>query len=210
MRPLRPFAPVAFRAREDLGPGQEPAAPGWVPGDLVLTHGSALTSQLIRFGQALRIHGDDRRYTHWNHAAIVVDRDGAIIEALGRGITETHVSKYREEERTVLTVAASADDREQVVRFCRWAAGHVEADGTPIPEPDRRHQRYGWIQIASITLTLLTGARFTFSLDGTQICSGLAGRALERTGAIFNRAPSHLMPADLAKYFDPGQEPEGA
>jgi hypothetical protein len=54
----------------------------------------------------------------------------------------------------------------------------------------------------SIAYTLLTGGKFTFAIDGEAICSGLVARAMERTGAIFNRTPTHVMPADLAKYYD--------
>jgi hypothetical protein len=39
-------------------------------------------------------------------------------------------------------------------------------------------------------------------VDGTEICSGLVARGEERTRAIFSREPSHVMPADLAKYYD--------
>lgn len=53
----------------------------------------------------------------------------------------------------------------------------------------------------SIAYSLLTGGKFTFGLEGQAICSGLVARAMERTGAIFNRTPSHIMPADLAKYY---------
>jgi hypothetical protein len=58
------------------------------------------------------------------------------------------------------------------------------------------------MNIVSIALSLITGGKFTFGFDGQAICSGLVARALERTNAIFNRDPEHIMPADLAKYFN--------
>ena len=61
--------------------------------------------------------------------------------------------------------------------------------------------RYDWATIVSITLSLLTGAKFSFGFAGQQICSGLVARALERTTAIFDQEPSHVMPAELAKMF---------
>lgn len=198
----QPFEPVPNEGVEAYAPGESAAS--WRPGDLVLTHGSAWTSRLIRFGQRLRIHGDDRKYTHWNHVAIVVADDGSLVEALGAGVTRTHVSKYEPREYRVLRIDASAADRAQAVRFCLYAAGEVYANGVPRGE----RIRYGWVTIVSIAFTLITGARFSFQLDGTEICSGLAARAMERTGAIFNRGPSHVMPADIAKYFDPTQRVE--
>ena len=70
------------------------------------------------------------------------------------------------------------------------------------------------LTIAILGLTLLAGAKLTFFIDGEPawtsdcnsptafICSGLVARAMERTGAIFNRDPVHLTPADLAKYYE--------
>jgi hypothetical protein len=56
--------------------------------------------------------------------------------------------------------------------------------------------------VASIGISLLTGLRFSFGFDGQQICSGLVARALERSDHIFERSPSHILPADLAFLFD--------
>ena len=56
------------------------------------------------------------------------------------------------------------------------------------------------LSIASLGVTLLAGAKLTFFVDGEFICSGLVARAMERTGAIFNRDPVHITPADLATY----------
>ena len=48
---------------------------------------------------------------------------------------------------------------------------------------------------------MLTGSKLAFFIDGRFVCSGLVARALERTGRIFDRDPSHIAPADLAKYL---------
>ncbi len=185
-----PFMPVRRAGVDRFGPGEE--ATEYLAGDFILTHGDAWTSKLIRFGQRLRIHGDDRKYTHWNHAALIVSDSGDLIEALGTGVTTTHISKYRPRELHLVRIDASAADRQQAVDFARWAAGLA---GVP-------RQRYGFLTIASIAYTLLTGGKFTFAVEGEAICSGLVARAMERTGALFNRTPTHVMPADLAKYYD--------
>ena len=189
----REFAPVARESVERCAPGEEAVA--YRPGDFVLTHGDAWTSKLIRFGQRLRIHGDDRKYTHWNHAAIIVSEDGALIEALGAGVMRTQLSKYEASEYHLVRIAADGDDRAQAVAFAEWAAGD-----TGDPHGGKR-QRYGFLTLVSIAYTLVTGGKFTFGIDGQAICSGLVARAMERTGAIFNRTPTHIMPADLAKYY---------
>jgi len=79
-----------------------------------------------------------------------------------------------------------------MVDFGEWAAGGKGGSG---------RQTYGYVTILSIVLTLLTGAKFTFSIEGQMICSGLVARSEERGHAIFSLDPAHIMPADLAKYY---------
>lgn len=178
------------------------SAAEFAPGDFILTHGDAWTSKMIRFGQRLRIHGEDRVYTHWNHTALIVDPNGDIIEALGRGVCRRNLKVYRPTEYKLVRLTASDSDREQEVRFARWAAGEVDSTGNLIPERERRNVRYGFMTILSIGYSLLTGGKFSFSIAGQEICSGLVARCLERTGVIFGRKPpTHMMPADLAKYY---------
>ena len=192
------FAPVEKASVERFAPG-EAADPGqYSPGDFVLTHGNAWTSKLIRFGQGIRFVGPDRKYIRWNHAALIVSPDGDLVEALGGGVKETNLAKYQGTEYHLVEILASPEDRAEVVAFGKWCVD----------------QPYGYIIIVSMALGLLTGGKFTFAFEGQTICSGLVARALERTPAIFNRTPSHMMPADLAKFFEveppPPDTPKGA
>jgi uncharacterized protein YycO len=163
------------------------------PGDFILTHGAEFFSQLIRFGQQLRFHGADRPYTYWNHAALVVSSGGAIVEALGSGVERRSLSDYDPTQYTVVRITTSAEDRTEAAVFAERCVGH----------------RYGWTTIVSITLSLLTGAKFSFGFNGQLICSGLVARALERTTAIFEDEPSHIMPAELAKLYGAAPPPPG-
>jgi hypothetical protein len=181
-----PFAPVERRAVETFGPGQ--GAEVWTAGDILLTHGDATISRLIRFGERLRIHGDDRAYCWFNHAALVVNDDGDLAEALSKGVLPTNASKYLPRSYTVVRPDITAADAEELVAFANWVLDH--------------HDSYGWPTIASIALSVLTGSKFTFFVEGTFICSGFVARAMERTGAIFNLDPVHITPADLAKYYN--------
>lgn len=158
---------------------------------------------MIRFGQRLRIHGDDRVFTHWNHTALIVDDDGDIIEAVGAGVCRRNLSVYEPTEYKLVRLTTSAENRAEEVRFARWAAGEVDAEGDVIPARQRDPIRYGYLTIVSIAYSLITGGKFSFSVAGQEICSGLVGRCLERTGVVFGRKPpTHMMPADLAKYYD--------
>lgn len=180
---------------EHIPPGEDDPDPQ--PGDFILTHGGEFFSRVIHFGQGLRFMGNDRAYTYWNHSALIVSADGALIEALGPGVQRNTLAAYQGTQYTVVHIEASDEDRRQMVAFAEhWVGG-----------------QYDWAKIVSITLSLLTGLKLSFGFPGQQICSGLVARALERTNAIFDEEPSHVMPAHLAKMFDivppPPDAPKG-
>ena len=186
--PIQPFCPIRGAKSHRCAPGEEASPTEYDPGDFILTHGSAFFSRLIQLGQMLRFRGQDRKYTRWNHAAMIVSKEGDLIEALGRGVRRSKLSKYKATEYHVIQLGpiASLQDRQQAITFAEWSL----------------NQKYGWMTIISIALSLITGGKFNFGFEGQSICSGLVARALERTSAVFNRTPSHIMPADLAKYFE--------
>lgn len=184
-QPVNTFPPEHFR------PGV--GATKFDPGDFVLVKGKGLQGSLIKFGQQLRIHGADRKYVDWSHAALIVDRVGGLIEAVGKGVRKATLDDYIDRPYQVYRIKASDEDREQVVAFARWAL--------------QEHAKYGPLTIASIALSMLTGSKLRFSIDGQFVCSGLVASALQRTGSIFDRSATHIAPADLAKYFDPDQRP---
>ena len=155
-------------------------------GDFMLTHGSHWTSWLVQAGQAFRYHGDSRRYTYWNHAAIFSDYTGHIIEALGAGVVERHISVYDSADYHVVFLRMADLDRDQVVAFARHC----------------RDQEYGYLTVASLTLSLVTGSRLSFGVDGQEIYSGLGRpRAGARAGEIFAVKPWHATQAGLAKFY---------
>ncbi len=160
-----------------------------LPGDFLLTHSAGLYGTLIRFGEAIRYWGADKVYAHWSHAAIFVDGDGNIIEALSGGVQKRNISVYLGTEYVVVHLprTTSPQDRQEAVSFAEYCLD----------------DNYGWLTIVSIGMCLVTGAKLSFGVDGQQICSSLVARCIERIGEIFSEAePWHLMPADLAKHFE--------
>lgn len=158
----------------------------FLPGDFILTHGSGIYSELIRFGQCFRFTGPDVKYAYWSHAALITSASGDIVEALSNGVFRRNLIVYNEKEYVLVRIEVSDDDRRQAVAYAESAIG----------------TRYGWATIVSIALSLISGLRFSFGFDESKICSGLVAGALERTNAIFPRPATHIMPADLAKYYD--------
>jgi uncharacterized protein YycO len=167
------------------GPGETVDRPS--PGDFLLTHGNSGSSGLIRLGQRMRYQGSSAKFAHWSHAALFVDENGMIVEAMEPGVQERDVRVYRDTEYHVVHLTdASAEDRNHAVAF----AMHCLND------------HYGILTDISLFFTLLTGTKIFFGVDGQMICSGLVARALERTGAIFQYDSWHLLPADLAEAFN--------
>jgi hypothetical protein len=170
-----------------FGPGEEAPLRQYDPGDFILTQGAKWQNRIIRFGQALRHHGKNRKYIKWTHAALITSYEGDLIEAVGSGVRRSHLLEYKDVDYRIVRLGqlATLHDRLQMVRYAEWCL----------------KEEYGYTIIFSIGISLLMGGKFRFGFDGQAICSGLVARALERTSIIFDKSPSHIMPADLAKYF---------
>ncbi|MDZ7267245.1 MAG: hypothetical protein ONB48_07930 [candidate division KSB1 bacterium] len=181
------FQEIAGTTWQVYGPGEQAAENEFDPGDFILTQGTQWHNRVIRWGQSLRHRGRYRKYIKWTHAALIVSRQGDLIEAVGSGVRRSHLREYKDVEYRIVHLGgiATDHDREKMLRFAEWCLG----------------EEYGYATIASIGISLLMGGKFKFGFDGQAICSGLVARALERTGAIFDKDPSHILPADLARYF---------
>src|SRR5579872_3923290 len=104
------------------------------PGDFILLHTSNWSSNLIHFGQKLRYHGKDSKYTFWNHAAIIINADGDIIEAVNSGVRKRNLSEYKNTEYHLVRIKAHREDREEAINFAKYALG----------------EKYGYLTIISI------------------------------------------------------------
>ena len=97
------------------------------------------------------------------------------------------MSQYRDVEYHLVNIDAIANDRdrEQAVAFTESTVG----------EP------FGVLDGIGLILSLVTGLRLNVSYNSHLVCSALVARALERTSAIFDDEPAHMLPADLARHF---------
>lgn len=159
-------------------------------GDFILVREDHFASRLIRFGQSLRFHGKRKPYAQWNHVALVTSEEGHLLEALFTGVKTSHIDKYENKKikYKLVTHDMSDEDRQEILAFADSVA---EA---------RWH--YGYVTILALALTLLTGSKFVVGRVGSAICSGLVAEALVRSGEIFDRPPSYMMPADLAEHYN--------
>ncbi len=146
-----------------------------------LCHGSTWLDRLIRFGERIRSAPIDAR---WSHAAVVMP-DGTLIEALSHGVVRGSLEAYP--DHAILSLPASPAQSAAAYKFVESCLG----------------DKYGYLTDLSIGLDLLSPAFIHFKSGKTLICSELVARTLEHAGWISPKLDtSHVMPSDLATYFD--------
>ena len=85
------------------------------PGDFILVSTNGILAKLIRFGQFIRYHGKMKPFSTWNHAAMIVDEEGTIIEAVGRGVRYAHIDEYKNVEYYLVNTKLNSQSRNQTV-----------------------------------------------------------------------------------------------
>lgn len=143
------------------------------PGDFILTHGTSLFDSLIQLFTM----------SHWNHTALIVDSKGSIMELVEQGIRKHNIHKYDKQEVFIVRTQFFELDRKQILDYAYTML--------------KRHQKYGFFQIASITLKIITKSRLIIKLDGTQICSEFVANCLARGGIVWDSDASLITPADI-------------
>jgi hypothetical protein len=127
----------------------------------------------------------DRPFAHWSHAGIIVSPLGHFIEVLHNGVALGNIEKYRDQEYHYAYLVLSGPDR---IRAAQYAYSCLR-------------QKYGRLSFLLLALAVLMGDRFQVPERGQQGCVALIVRALQRAGVTFERRPTDMTPADLAKRF---------
>jgi hypothetical protein len=145
-----------------------------------LTHNRGTLGRAIRIGQRMRF---PRAYCYWNHAFVCIDDDN-LIEMGGHGAQQRPLVDYADTEHVLVQPSVSLD-----LDFARWAL--------------KNHEQYGYSIIASLVVSMLTGAAVEFGMKSRMICSGLVAACA--TGIDeWMVDPSHITPAEIAlKWWTP-------
>ena len=170
---------------ERYGPGE--AAAEYEPGDFILTHRSRPIAALISLGQKRRFSGPDSVYAHWTHMALIVDRDGTIVEAEALGAVRSPISKYLATEFHLVRLGAELDapGRQRAVAYANAQVGVA----------------FGYLALAGVSIYLLTGRPVRLMRRNHQTCSELVVRALQAGGLLKDADAALTLPADIAKRF---------
>jgi uncharacterized protein YycO len=173
-------------AAERYGPGEE--AKDFVPGDFILAHRHHFLAALISQAQKRRFKGADAVYAHWSHSALIVDKDGTLVEAESSGVRRNPIARYRADEYYVVHLGSdfSPESRARTVAFANTQVG----------------QGFGFLDMFGASVYLLFGWPLRLVRSGHEICSGLVVRALQAGGLVPDLDPALTLPADLAKLFE--------
>lgn len=171
---------------ERYGPGE--AATEYEPGDFILSHRNRPIAGLISLGQKRRFRRADAIYAHWSHCALIVEKDGKLVEAEALGVVKTPISKYTAREFHLVRLGDEfdADGRRRAVEYANQQVG----------------AGFGYLALVGVSIYLLTGWPLRLMRRNHQICSELVVRALQAGGLLKDADPSLTLPADLAKRFN--------
>jgi len=171
---------------ERYGPAEE--ATDFTPGDFLLTHRHNPIAQLISVGEKRRFRGADAVYAHWSHCALVVDKDGALVEAESRGVLRSPIAGYKANEYHLVRLGPEFGNEQR-----QLSVAYAEA---------QVGKGFGYFALVGAALFLVTGLPFHLMRRGHQICSGLVVHALQQGGLLPGVDPALALPADLAKIFN--------
>jgi hypothetical protein len=180
------MAPAATAPRGTYvrcGPGEVIVHPR--PGDVVLVRGVGWLGRSIRWFERICARGsEDRVFAHWSHAALVVS-GGLLVEVQHTGVALTAIEKYRAQEYHYVRLELSDADRAKVASYAFSCL----------------RQKYGRLSFVFLAVAKLLGGRLRVPDCGQQGCVALIVRALQRAGVPFERGPTDMSVADLAKRF---------
>src|SRR4030081_1059175 len=108
---------------ERYGPGEE--AKDFEPGDFILAHRHHFLAGLISQAQKRRFKGADAVYAHWSHSALIVEKDGTLVEAEISGVRRNPISRYRGDEYHLVRLGSdfTAESRARAVAFANQQVG---------------------------------------------------------------------------------------
>jgi hypothetical protein len=174
---------VEVRSEGRFPPGDGVVCPQ--AGDFILVCGWSWRARAITAYQRLRVRGSGRGDAYWNHAALLVGRNGAIVEAGTGGVVLEHIEKYRDADYQYVAIGAGPSGRRLATRFALSRVG----------------SRYGTRAAAGLVLAALTRGRIRLRDEGSEMCGSLVARALARAGERFELHPAEMLPADLATHY---------
>jgi len=164
-------------------PGETIARPR--PGDIILVRYKHWLGWLIGCFVRIRHRApEDRPYTYWSHAALVVSHAGHLVEVNARGVVISHIRQYRDRDYHYVWLDLPDAGCRAAVQLARSCL----------------RQKYSLRNFLLLAASIALGDRIQMP-DSGHGCVSLVARALQEAGIRFDRKPTDMTPADLAKRF---------
>ena len=150
-------------------------------GNLVFCHGKNLISRGIRLAQWVRFKNSQITHVAVLSAPTLDKKDWIVIQARSHGVEISLLSLLQDESPIILAPPDSAD-RMALVTFMKAQVG----------------DRYGFVTILSILVTMLLPGALSVMKSNTWICSAVAGEAMRfggwyhSWGNIYQITPAQL------------------
>lgn len=125
--------------------------------------------------------------SEWNHAGLIVDEKGTVIEMYQGGIQKSQVDKEREDQILIVRLPLNKRMRSAIKEY---AAAMMN-----------NKVKFGYLSLFSMALNKLTGWPVIIKMNGTMVCSEFVANALTRGGIIWQQDTSLITPADLYNQF---------
>jgi hypothetical protein len=155
------------------------------PGDIILVRNKQWLGLFVRAFIRMRYRApEDRPYAYWTHAVLVATDAGHLVEVNGRGVIISHVREYRDCHYHYVSLDLPDAGRKAAVQFARSCL----------------KQRYSLCNLLLLGASIALGDRIRVP-DGGHGCVSLVARALQQAGIHFDRRPTDMTPADLARRF---------
>jgi uncharacterized protein YycO len=165
------------------GPGETISRPR--PGDIILVRYKNWLGLLIRAFARIRYRAlEDRPYTHFSHVALVISHAGQMVEVNARGVVISHIRQYRERDYHYVWLDLPDAGRKAAVQFAKSCL----------------RQKYSLRNFLLLAASIAVGDRIRMP-DSGHGCVSLVVQALQKAGLRFERKPTDMTPADLAKRF---------
>ncbi len=183
MSALDPLPATGVPAYVHCGPGESISHPR--PGDIILVRHKGWLGLLIRsFGRMRHRAPADRPYTYWSHAALVISHAGLMVEVNARGVVISQLRSYRDRDYHYVWLDLPDAGRKAAVQFAKSCL----------------RQKYSLRNFLLLAASIALGDRIPIP-DNGHGCVSLVARALQEAGICFERKPTDMTTADLAKRF---------
>jgi|SRR5579884_9562 len=145
------------------------------PGDFILGHKEDLHDKFIHLITRSK----------WNHAALIIDTKGTVVEMTQKGIQKSQVKREQEEE--IYLVRMKDLNREKVVDYAQKAL--------------KDKPKFSHLGLLSIIFHQLFKSPIVIKHTNKMVCSEFVINALSHGGVIWEKEPTLITPADLYKKF---------